>query len=136
MRKRAVPVIENHIREFFREFNFEYSDISLDENYDITLYGPAGECTTEMMSGGEKIAAALALRLGIARTLAGSSAETVMLDEPTIFLDEQRRQDLIEVLKKMTVIPQMIVVTHDTAMEDAADQITVIKKAKGTSFSE
>lgn len=136
LRKRAVPVIENHIREFFREFNFEYSDISLDENYDITLYGPAGESTTEMMSGGEKIAAALALRLGIARTLAGSTAETVMLDEPTIFLDEQRRQDLIEVLKKMTVIPQMIVVTHDTAMEDAADQITVIKKSKGVSTAE
>lgn len=133
LRKRAVPVIENHIREFFREFNFEYSDISLDENYDITLYGPGGESTTGMISGGEKIAAALALRLGIARSIMGANAETVILDEPTVFLDEQRRQDLIEVLKKMTVIPQMIVVTHDPAMEDAADHITVIKKSKGIS---
>ncbi len=136
LRKRSVPVIEGHIREFFREFNFEYSDISLDENYDVTLYGPGGESTTDMMSGGERIAAALALRLGIARSLAGSSAETVMLDEPTIFLDEQRRHDLIEVLKKTSVIPQMIVVTHDTAMEDAADSVTVIKKSRGVSSAE
>ncbi len=136
LRKRAVPMIENHMREFFREFNFEYSDISLDGDYDVTLYGPGGESSTEMMSGGERIAVALALRLGIARTLAGSSAETVMLDEPTIFLDEQRRLDLIEVLNKMTVIPQMIVVTHDSAMEDAADRITVVKKKKGVSSCE
>jgi exonuclease SbcC len=133
LRKRAVPAIESHVREFFREFNFEYSDISLTQDYDISLHGPGGETTTGMMSGGEKIAAALALRLGIARTLAGPSAETVMLDEPTIFLDEQRRQDLIEVLRKMSVMPQMIVVTHDLAMEDAADSIVIVKKEKGVS---
>jgi exonuclease SbcC len=135
LRKRAVPAIESHIRDFFREFNFEYSDISLSEDYDVTLHGPGGPSTGLMMSGGERIAAALALRLGIARTLAGSSAETVMLDEPTIFLDEQRRQDLIEVLRKMSVMPQMIVVTHDPAMEDAADSVTVIKKEKGVSYA-
>ncbi len=133
LRKRSVPVIEKHIQDFFREFNFEYSDISLSDDYDITLYGPGGKTTSDMISGGERVAAALALRLGIARTLAGTSAETVMLDEPTIFLDEQRRQDLIEVLRKTSVLPQMIVVTHDTAMEDAADSITTVKKSKGVS---
>lgn len=136
LRIKSGPVIEQHTREFFRNFNFEYSDLSLDENYDVILYGPAGETTTDMISGGERIAAALAMRLGIARTLVGGSAESMLLDEPTIFLDSQRRQDLIEVLKRLTVMPQLIVVTHDTALEEAADRIAVIKKEKGVSFVE
>jgi DNA repair protein SbcC/Rad50 len=133
LRKRSAPAIEGHMREFFREFNFDYSDISLTEDYDVVLTGPSGQSTTSMISGGERVAAALSLRLGIARALAGPGAETVLLDEPTIFLDEQRRQDLTEVLRKMSVIPQMIVVTHDPAMEDAADRVTVIKKERGVS---
>ena len=36
-----------------------------------------------------------------------------MLDEPTVFLDESRRQDLIGVIKRLTSMPQMIIVTHD-----------------------
>jgi len=136
LRIRSGPLIEEHMREFFREFNFDYSDLSIDENYDVTLYGHAGESTTEMMSGGEKIAAALAMRLGIARTLVGGSAESMLLDEPTVYLDDQRRQDLIEVIKKLSVMPQLIVVTHDTAMEEAADKINVIRKERGVSFAE
>lgn len=133
LRRRSAPAIEGHMKEFFREFNFDYSDISLTEDYDVILSGPSGESTTSMMSGGERVAAALSLRLGIARALAGPGAETVLLDEPTIFLDEQRRQDLTEVLRKMSVIPQMIVVTHDPAMEDAADRVAVVKKEHGVS---
>jgi len=136
LRMRSGPVIEEYMREFFREFNFDYSDLSLDENYDITLYGTGGESTTEMLSGGEKIAAALAMRLGIARVLVGSSAESMLLDEPTIFLDTERRQDLIEVLKKLSVMPQLIVVTHDPSLEDAADRINFVKKERGASFVE
>ncbi|MBN2330525.1 MAG: AAA family ATPase [Candidatus Aenigmarchaeota archaeon] len=136
LRMKSGPIIESHMREFFREFNFDYSDMSLDENYDITLYGPTGESTTGMMSGGERIAAALAMRLGIARTLVGGSAESMFLDEPTVFLDTQRRQDLIDVLKKLSVMPQLIIVTHDSSMEEAADKITVISKERGVSSAE
>jgi exonuclease SbcC len=136
LRMRSGPAIEEHMKEFFREFNFDYSDISLDENYEVKLYSQYGESTTDMISGGEKIAVALAMRLGIARTLAGGSAESMLLDEPTIFLDNQRRRDLIEVLKKLSIMPQLIVVTHDTALEEAADKISVIKKEKGASFIE
>jgi len=136
LRKRAVPIIESHMKDYFRKFNFEYSDISLDEDYDVTLHGSSGSVSTDMMSGGEKIAAAIALRLGIASALAGSSAESLILDEPTIFLDEQRRQDLVEVFRRLSVMPQIIVVTHDSSLEEAADRIVMIKKSKGVSFVE
>jgi len=34
----------------------------------------------------------------------------------------------------MSIIPQMVIVTHDTDLEDAADNILRIEKEKGTSF--
>ncbi|MBI5458394.1 AAA family ATPase [Methanobacterium sp.] len=134
LRNLSRPLIEEKTRELFEKFNFEYSDVRLDEDYDVTIYGPGGESSLDMISGGEKIAVALALRLGITQVLSGGTLEMIMLDEPTIHLDVYRRQELIDLLKKMSIIPQMIIVTHDTDLEDAADNIMKIEKEEGVSF--
>jgi len=134
LRNVSRPLIEEKTRELFEKFNFEYSDVRLDEDYDVTIYGPSGESNLDMISGGEKIAVALALRLGITQVLSGGSLELIMLDEPTIHLDAYRRQELIDLLKKMSIIPQMIIVTHDADLEDAADNIMKIEKEEGISF--
>jgi exonuclease SbcC len=134
LRKRSKPLIEQRTREFFERFNFDYSDIKIDEDYDITVYGPSGGNNLDMISGGERIAVALALRLGITRALAGGNLELIMLDEPTIHLDSTRRQELIDLLKRMSIIPQMIIVTHDFDLEEAADNVLRIKKEDGNSF--
>jgi len=134
LRNLSRPLIEEKTRDLFEKFNFEYSDIRLDEDYDVTIYGPSGKSNLDMISGGEKIAVALALRLGITQVLSGGSLELILLDEPTIHLDAYRRQELIDLLKKMSIIPQMIIVTHDADLEDAADNILKIEKEEGVSF--
>ncbi len=133
LRLRARPVIEKHIRTFFADFNFEYSDIQLDDDYNVRLYGPAGETTVDMLSGGEKIAVAIAIRLGLAKALAGGAIETLMLDEPTIHLDLQRRKDLVYVFRRLGVIPQILIVTHDEDLEEVADTTVMIRKSQGVS---
>lgn len=133
LRNMSRPLIEKNTREFFEKFNFEYSDITLDEDYNIDVYGPVGKTILDMISGGERIAVALALRLGITKALSGGNLELIMLDEPTIHLDTYRRAELIDILKRMSIIPQMIIVTHDADLEEAAENIIKVEKVEGIS---
>ena len=133
LRSQSRPLIQKYTREFFEKFNFNYSDLILDDEYNISIYGPEGESNIEMVSGGEKIAIALALRLGITQAMSKGNIETILLDEPTIHLDTIRKQHLITVLRSMSVIPQMLIVTHDDELENAADTLIRVVKEDGIS---
>ena len=133
LRSQSRPLIQKYTREFFEKFNFNYSDLILDNEYNISIYGPEGEANIDMVSGGEKIAVALALRLGITQAMSKGNIETILLDEPTIHLDSYRRQELISVLRSMSVIPQMLIVTHDSELENAADTLIRVTKEEGIS---
>ena len=136
LRSFSRPLIQKHTRDFLEKFNFDYSDLILDNEYNISIFGPDGEVNIENVSGGEKIAIALSLRLGITQAMSKGNIETILLDEPTIHLDSYRRQELIEVLHSMTVIPQMLIVTHDQELETAADTLIRVTKKDGISHVE
>lgn len=133
LRNISRPLIQKYTKEFFNEFNFNYSDLTLDEDYDVTVYGPEGESSMSMVSGGEKIAIALALRLGITQAMANGELDTILLDEPTVHLDASRRHELINLLKDMSLLPQMIIVTHEAQLENAADNLIKVEKENGIS---
>ena len=136
LRSQSKPLIQKYTREFFEKFNFNYSDLILDDDFNISIFGPEGEANMDMVSGGEKIAIALALRLAITQAMSKGNIETILLDEPTIHLDITRRQELIQVLRSMSVIPQMIIVTHDSELENAADTLIRVEKEDGISSVE
>ncbi len=133
LRNISRPLIQKYTKEFFNEFNFDYSDLTLDDEYDVTVYGPEGESSMSMVSGGEKIAIALALRLGITQAMANGELDTILLDEPTIHLDTSRKHELINLLKDMSLLPQMIIVTHEAQLENAADNLIKVEKENGIS---
>ena len=133
LRSISKPLIQKYTKEFFNEFNFNYSDLTLDEDYEVTVYGPEGESSMTMVSGGEKIAIALALRLGITQALSKGEVDTILLDEPTIHLDSSRKHELINLLKDMSLLPQMIIVTHESQLENAADNLIKVEKENGIS---
>ncbi|ADC46957.1 DNA double-strand break repair protein Rad50 [Methanobrevibacter ruminantium M1] len=133
LKSQSRPLIQKNTKDFFDKFSFKYSDLILDDDYNISIFGPEGEANIDMVSGGEKIAIALALRLGITQAMSKGNIETILLDEPTIHLDSFRRQELINVLRSMSIIPQMIIVTHDTELETAADTLISVEKEEGIS---
>ena len=133
LRNNSRPIIQKNTKEFFDDFNFNYSDLKIDDDYEVSVWGPEGESSMNMVSGGEKIAIALALRLGITKSIAKGDLETILLDEPTIHLDRPRRHELINLLKEMSLLPQMIIVTHENQLETAADNLIKVEKENGIS---
>lgn len=132
IRVRARPLLEKVTRELLERFNFGFSDVQIDEDYNIFVVGPAGTQSIDQISGGERVALAIALRLAIARILS-EKVETVIMDEPTIHLDEERRKELVNVLNSFfreggRIIPQIIVITHHPEIEDVADMLYHVSK--------
>jgi len=132
IRARAGPLLERATRDFFERFNMAYSDIKLDDDYNISVIGPSGEQDIDQISGGERVALAIALRLAIAQVLSGR-VETIIMDEPTTHLDEIRRKELVNILNSFfreggRIIPQMLIISHHREIEDVADVIYSVKK--------
>jgi len=140
IRARARPLLERSTRDLFERFNLAYSDIKIDDDYGIAVIGSSGEQQIEQISGGERVALAIALRLAIAQVLSGR-VETIIMDEPTTHLDEERRKDLVNILSSFfreggRIIPQMLIVTHHPEIVDVADVIYMIKKQYDYSIAE
>ncbi len=131
VRQAAKGIIEYNLREILSAFNIEFNDVRLDDDYNVILITRHGEKTIGMLSGGERIALAIAYRLALAR-MVGSRIEAMIMDEPTVHLDAERRRELVNIIRhslESTGLSQLIVVTHDREVEDAAD--TVIEVEKG-----
>ena len=140
IRARARPLLERSTRDLFERFNLAYSDIKIDDDYNIAVIGPSGEQQIEQISGGERVALAIALRLAIAQVLSGR-VETIIMDEPTTHLDEERRKELVNILSSFfreggRIIPQMLIITHHPEIVDVADVIYTVKKQDDYSIVE
>jgi len=107
--------------EYAKVFDIGISDIRLyerDNSVDIRCYSRTGERDLQSMSGGEKIALALALRFAMAYVMGGYRLDFIIMDEPTIHLDEDKRSAIVDVVSSLAsntnVLEQIIVITHDT----------------------
>ncbi len=75
-------------------------------------------------SGGEKMLAALAVRIAFSRVLAPNLG-LLILDEPTHNLDDKAVETLVEIIKTRLsdIIEQVFVVTHDERLAEAGNNI-------------
>ena len=128
IRDRARPAVEEELNIIFSSFNFDYDSVMLDDDFTPSLRRGKTVFSFDRLSGGEKISLALALRLAIARFLMMSKVETFLLDEPTIHLDEERINTLVETMSSLNV-PQLIVVTHSPRFRDIASHSILVSKS-------
>ena len=70
----------------------------------------------------------------IKETLMERNVGCIILDEPTIHLDRTRVHELSNLLGKMEMVPQSIIVTHEEALEGIADTIIKVRKENGESM--
>ncbi|WP_332898492.1 DNA double-strand break repair ATPase Rad50 [Haladaptatus sp. CMSO5] len=138
LRQRNVETLERMLNEVFDLVyqNDSYSRIELDGDYELTVYQKDGEALApEQLSGGERAIFNLSLRCAIYRLLSegidgAAPMPPLILDEPTVFLDDGHVTQLIELIDSMRTlgVEQIVVVSHDEELVGAADDLVVVEK--------
>jgi exonuclease SbcC len=121
LRSWALKILSAKASELLSMFKIGISRIDLAEkarDVQIVCYGTFGDVDMDSLSGGEKVAVALALRLAIAQMLSSNKLDFIVLDEPTIHLDEERRKSLVRIVSDsfkegLGPLCQIIIITHD-----------------------
>ncbi|BCU69230.1 AAA family ATPase [Stygiolobus caldivivus] len=144
LKNNAKSSIENNLVSILSKFDLSYRALEL--NFDkagskgknkvssIIVFNDKGEeVSVNALSGGERTSIALALRLAIARSLM-KGAGILILDEPTVNLDEYRKRELIDIIRSsLEIVNQIILVTHDEELMEAGDYVLKLEKRGGIS---
>ena len=136
LRSWALDTISLKASEYLSMLNTKIQRIELSEkarDVSISCYSKTTSLDLESLSGGEQVSIALALRLGMTQLLGASNLNFIILDEPTMHLDEERRRSLVRVLSQLSEIGnlqengsmQFIIITHDAEIfqDSAVEQI-------------
>ena len=145
LRQRNVRTLERMLNETFELVyqNDSYATIELDGDYQLTVYQKDGEALEpEQLSGGERALFNLSLRCAIYRLLAegiegAAPMPTLILDEPTVFLDAGHVSRLVTLVDSMRDlgVEQIVVVSHDEELVGAADELVTVEKDPTTNRS-
>jgi exonuclease SbcC len=111
------PMLSAHASELFDELtDGKYSQIELDEDYDLLVYDHGTAYNIERFSGGEEDLANLCIRLAISEIIterAGSAFQFVILDEIFGSQDQIRKQNIIKTLNGFSSkFKQIFLITH------------------------
>jgi exonuclease SbcC len=118
--------VSERSRAYLSMFSIRVDDVRIWENEKGEVvfgcsYG-GREVDSKRLSGGERMALALAIRLAISDVLAAKKLGFLILDEPTVHLDSENRGRLQEAFSALTrVSRQVIVITHDEEVFEGAD---------------
>lgn len=113
--------VSHEANQLYREIAGRY-DMTLrwTREYEILIEENGYERPFQNLSGGEQMAAALAVRLALLREL--SEINLAIFDEPTTNMDEERRRNLALQLGRIRDFHQLFVISHDDSFEGLTDQ--------------
>lgn len=134
IRKARTRQIQRTTLDIFNElFGEEYDALDIDPNdFSMTIHKDGEERKVSVMSGGERVALGIAMRIAIAKEIGGQ--DLLILDEPMGQLDRPRKAQLIDLLENMTIDTQLVMVTHDDMLSGASDSLIKIKKTSNGSI--
>ncbi|MCJ7697959.1 MAG: SMC family ATPase [Thermoplasmata archaeon] len=133
------PTLSSHASELFDELtDGKYSQIELDEDYNLLVYDRGLPYTIERFSGGEEDLANLCIRLAISEIIterAGSVFQFIILDEIFGSQDQIRKQNIIKALNSFSSkFRQIFLITHVEDIKHFTEHtITVSEDESGIS---
>ena len=136
--KEAAPhVLKAILADISAEANRIFGEIMGDRtaqltwqnDYEIILRRQSTNRTFAQLSGGEQMSAALAIRLALLKKL--STLNLAFFDEPTQNMDELRRMNLAEQIRRVRGFDQLLVISHDDTFEQGLDSIVRLSKEHG-----
>ena len=107
-------------------------DVSVNDDLTFTATFPDGvRSIAKDLSGGQKVMLAMAFWSAINRTFA-QNLGIMILDEPTDGLDQENKQSLYRIMEEWAKLlrhrgQQVMIITHDTEMEDSFDSVLVLE---------
>jgi exonuclease SbcC len=127
MRTELIRKVNNHAKKIYRKIRDDQNtSLDWDKNYQITVLKAKRRKKFIRLSGGEKMAAALAIRLAILKTL--TSAKFAIFDEPTTNLDAQSRNNLSKYINNIEGFNQLFVISHDDSFKNNSDYVIKLTK--------
>ena len=107
--------------------------LAWNEDYGITLSVDGHDRQFNQLSGGEQMSAALSVRLALLREM--SNIALAFFDEPTMNLDEGRRESLARQITDIRGFRQLFVISHDDTFEQATQNIVRVERKNGLSVA-
>ncbi|MCI0530882.1 MAG: SMC family ATPase, partial [candidate division Zixibacteria bacterium] len=136
---RIRPALSRIARQLMSEMtDGKYSELELDENYDLFIYDGGQKFKLERFSGGEQDLANLCLRLAISILItesAGTDFSFIILDEVFGSQDQHRKENILKALEGLrTRFRQIFLITHIDDIKDQVESlINVFENEDGTS---
>jgi DNA repair protein SbcC/Rad50 len=143
LRSWVLKVLSAKASEYLSMFKIGVSKIDLTEktrDVHVVCYGTFGDIDMDSLSGGEKVAVALALRLAITQMISLNKLDFIILDEPTVHLDEERRKSLVRIISDsfkegLGPLSQIIIITHDAEIFEDSEVDAVYRFTMGANGS-
>lgn len=134
--KDAAPLVaKNYVRHVSLEANQMFREITgkaeqnlrWNEDYGISVEESGHERPFVSLSGGEQMAASLAVRLALMKQL--SEVRIAFFDEPTTNMDAERRENLAIQISQIKHFDQLFVISHDDTFEGYVDNVVTVERA-------
>lgn len=103
-------------------------------DYEIRTRIRTEEREFKQLSGGEQMAAALAVRLALLQTI--SNLRVAFLDEPTAHMDATRRTNLAAQIQNLRSFDQLVVISHDDSFDTLFGHVVRLVKRDGVTVVE
>jgi exonuclease SbcC len=132
------PELSDRASTYIRELtDGRYSEIDVDEQYNVIVLEDA--IPKPVISGGEEDLANLVLRLAISEMIAeraGQPFSLLILDEVFGSLDETRRHNVVDLLRRLQDrFEQVILITHVDTVREGLDRVVAVRYDEETGTS-